>query len=242
MRSHDWFIEHRTDYAAGVLERDDSATFDAHLRNCDECRAEIRRIEAELGWLPMALAPVAPQPGFRRRIIQQVLERPDSRARRWRLPAGLAASLLLAGGAWWAGSQGTRELQTQLVQQETRLAALQDTLAIMHRASRVMQASLETAGRRGGLVIFADEVTHRWNVVVHGLPPAPPGRRYQFWFIRADGMVRGAEIRLGQPGPVMFTTGMPKTGGTVIGAALTIEPLAATDGPPQGPELAHLML
>ncbi len=242
MRSHQWFIEHRVDYVTGVLERGDTATFDAHLRACDECRREIQRIEGELGWLPMALDPVAPRPGFRRRIIQHVLEGPESRARRWRVAAALAASVLLASGAWYAGGHGTRALQAEILEQKARVAALEDTLAIIHRAARVLQASVELEGHRGGLVIFADEVTHRWNVVAHGLPPAPPGKRYQFWFIRDDGMVRGAEINPAQAGPQMFTTGMPEGGGTVLGAALTVEPLEATDGPPQGPELAHLML
>jgi hypothetical protein len=40
----------------------------------------------------------------------------------------------------------------------------------------------------------------------------------------------------------MFTTGMPETGGAVLGAALTVEPLGVATGPPQGKELAHLML
>ena len=40
----------------------------------------------------------------------------------------------------------------------------------------------------------------------------------------------------------MFTTGMPPTGGAVLGAALTMEPMDADSGPPRGKTLAHLML
>jgi len=78
--------------------------------------------------------------------------------------------------------------------------------------------------------------------VVHGLPAAPAGTGYQFWFICADGMVRGSAILASGAGSTMFTTGMPETGGAVLGAALTLEPLGAATGPPQGRELAHLML
>jgi anti-sigma-K factor RskA len=242
MRPHEWFIEHRVDYATRVLERADIATFDAHLHHCEECRREIQRIEEELAWLPMAMRPVAPPPGFRRRVIQRILDRSDLKARRWRMAAALAASLLLATVAWYAGSHGKQEALAHLAEQEARVAALEDTLAIIQRASRVVQANLEMDGRRGALVIFADEVSHRWNVVVHGLPPAPPGKRYQFWFICDDGMVRGAEINPGQSGRQMFTTGMPEGGGTVLGAALTVEPMESTAGPPRGKELAHVML
>jgi len=242
MRSHEWYVEHRADYALGVLDADDAATFEAHLVYCEECRRETSRIEAELAWLPMGLDPVAPRPGFRRRIIQRVLEGNRSRGQRWLLPAALAASLLLAAGGWYAGDQRARAVEAAFAGEHVRLAALEDTLSIMRGAGRVLQASVQVGKQRGGLVIFADEVTHRWNVVVHGLPPAPAGGRYQFWFICADEMVRGAEVRVDPARPMMFTTGMPERGGTVMGAALTVEPVGATDGPPQGKPLAHLML
>lgn len=79
-------------------------------------------------------------------------------------------------------------------------------------------------------------------LVIHGLPPAPPGAGYQFWFICADSMVRGSEILVAGAGSTMFTTGMPETGGAVLGAALTVKPLGVSTGPPQGKELAHLVL
>lgn len=242
MKSHEWFVEHRADYATGVLDSDDGATFEAHLPHCEECRREVSRIEAELAWLPMGLAPVAPRPGFRRRVIQNVLDNRSSRGRNWIAAAALAASILIALGGWYAGGQRARGVEAQLVGQQARLAALEDTVSIMRGAGRVLQASVQMGAQRGGLVIFADETTHRWNVVVHGLPPAPAGARYQFWFIAAEGMVRGAEVQVQPARPVIFTTGMPKTGGAVMGAALTIEPLGATHGPPQGRQLAHLML
>ncbi len=242
MRSHAWFVEHRVDYVTGVLDADDAATFDAHISQCEECRREASRIEAELAWLPMGLDPVAPRPGFRRRIIQRVLEGKSSRRRSWIAVAALAASVLLAVGGWYAGGQRAQAVEAELIGQQIRLAALEDTLSVMRRAGRVLQANVRMGDQHGGLVIFADEVTHRWNVVVHGLPPAPVGARYQFWFICAEGMVRGAEVRVDRAGPMIFTTGMPERGGTVMGAALTVEPVDATDGPPQGKRLAHLML
>jgi len=242
MKSHEWFVEHGVDYATGTLDADDMATFEAHLIQCEECRRETSRIEAELAWLPMGLAPATPRPGLRRRIIQHVLEGKSRRLQRWMAPAALAASLFLAVGAWYAGNARARGLEDQLAGQQARMAAVQDTLSIMRQAGRVLQTSVEVGGQRGGLVIFADEVSHRWNVVIHGLPPAPPGGRYQFWFICADGMVRGAEVEVDPGRPMMFTTEMPETGGEVMGAALTMEPVVDTAGPPRGKKLAHLML
>jgi hypothetical protein len=174
--------------------------------------------------------------------VESVLHRPR-RARRWLAPALVAAAgLLLALGVQRGAERREESLWTELSARSRRVAALEDTLSVMRQANRVLQASIEMNGQKGGLVIFADERTHRWKVVVHGLPPAPAGERYQFWFICADGMVRGAEVRADAGGPVLFTTGMPAEGGEVMGAALTIEPVTATAGPPRGRELAHLML
>ena len=244
MKPHEWFDEHRVDYVTRTLDVEDARTFDAHLGGCEECRQEVTRIESDLKWLPMALPPVPPRPGLRRRIIEGVLEGPSRRRRPWMLPAALAASALLVAGGWYLGGARAGALQRELEGQRAVMAALQDTLSIMRQAGRVLQANFEVGDTRGGVLIFADEVTHRWNVVIHGLPPAAAGHRYQFWFICADTMVRGTEVAVDTLRPTMFTTGMPQPQScpAVKGAALTEEPIADGQGPPRGKSLAHLML
>ena len=121
------------------------------------------------------------------------------------------------------------------------MTALRDTLSVMRSAQRVLQASIDVGGRQGGLVIFADEASHRWKVVVHGLPPAPDGQSYQFWFVCPDGMVKGAEVSPVEGQPVILTLGMPADGSPVLGASLTMEARGAS-GPPRGKELVHLDL
>jgi hypothetical protein len=111
----------------------------------------------------------------------------------------------------------------------------------MRGAGRVLQASIEMDGREGGILIFDDSVTHRWNVVVHGLPPAPEGKVYRFWFICEEKMVRGAEVEAGGS-PALFTLPMPPDGGKVMGAALTVESVATPPMEPRGRTLAELML
>jgi anti-sigma-K factor RskA len=239
---HDWFVEHRVEYATDTLESEDTATFEAHLANCAECREEVSRIERDLGWLPMGVAPVAPHPGLRRRIVDHVLEGRTSSRRRWLAPAALAASVLLAIMGWYTGHRNVPQLESRVAELRLQSAALEDTLSVIRRAGRVLQAGFEMDRQRGGLVIFADETTHRWSVVVHGLPPAPTGTAYQFWFVCSDGMVRGSKFTLAGEPPMMFTTGMPEKGGAVLGAALTVEPMNADSGPPQGRELVHVKL
>jgi anti-sigma-K factor RskA len=246
MTTHEWFIERRVEYATGTLGADEARSFETHVRDCGECRAEIARIEHDLRWLPLGAAPVAPRAAFHGRAVGRALAAGRSRPPRWAVPAALAASALLAVGGWWLGRAPADALRQQLRAERAAAATLRDTLSIM-RAGRVLQASLEVDGTRGGILIFADEVTHRWNVVIHGLPPAPAGHRYQFWFVCADGsddMVRGTEVAADARRPTMFTTGMPQPQScpTVKGAALTEEPMPDVAGPPRGKPLAHLML
>lgn len=247
MKPHEWFLEHRLDYATRSLDPEDARTFEAHLTRCRECQDEVARIEHELRWLPMGLPPVAPRPGLRRRIVAHVLEERPSRRRYWSLPAALAAGLLLATGGYFLGDSRSGGLRHELESQRATVAALQDTLSVMRQAGKILSADVEVDGTRGGVLIFADETTHRWNVVVHGLPPAPAGRRYQFWFIcqqSTDSMVRGSEVPVDRKKPTIFTTDMPEPQSCpqVVGAALTEEPMAGDHGPPQGKPLAHLML
>jgi anti-sigma-K factor RskA len=245
MNPHDWFAEHAVEYATRTLDAEETRAFEAHLGQCDACRREVAEIERDLGWLPMGLPPAAPSPRFRERVVADVLAK-RRRVRRvsWELPAALAASLLLALGGWYLGGARAGALARELESQRAAVAALQDTLSIMRQAGRILQATFEDGRTSGGVLIFADEVTHRWNVVIHGLPPAPRGYQYQFWFICDDGMVRGTEVAAETSRPTMFTTGMPQPESCpqVKGAALTEEPVADGQGPPRGKPLAHLML
>jgi hypothetical protein len=241
---HDWFIENRLEYATRTLEPEDERRFEAHLAGCEECQLEIARIDSDLRWLPAASMPVAPRAGFTKRAAERVIGRKTRQSPQWIMPAMLAASVLLVLGGWLATRAQVGRLERQLASQRQAIAALMDTLSISRGAGRVLQASVDVNGTRGGLLIFADETTHRWNVVVHGLPPAPPGYRYQFWFICDDGMVRGNEVQASTSKPTMFTTGMPQPQScpAVKGAELTEEPMAGEGGAPKGKSLAQLML
>ena len=87
-----------------------------------------------------------------------------------------------------------RDASAHLAAATQALDAARDTLSVLRNTRKVMHASVQMDGRKGGITILADPVSHRWNVVVHDLPRLPPGEHYQFWFITDDGMVRGTEF------------------------------------------------
>jgi anti-sigma-K factor RskA len=239
---HEWFVENREAFVARHLEADEERAFRDHLARCAECRDAIAAIERELSWLSMGVAPVPPRPGLVRALTRGVLREEAPRWRRW-APLATAALLTLAALGWGVSSNRQRRgAEARLHRAADELAAARDTLSVLRNAARVLHASVSMGEHQGALIIFADPVSHRWKVVLSGLPPAPPGERYQFWFICDDGMVRGAEIKPAGTSPGILTLGMPSEGGAVLGASLTMEPMDATTGPPRGKELAHLML
>jgi len=241
MNPHDWYVENRAGFVARSLEPREERTFRDHLVRCDECSREVARLERDLGWLPMGVLPVAPAPGFSRRAAAHLLDR----TRRWRRAAPLAAAAVLAlaaGGLALAEHRQGRDLLAVLEQQETRLDALEDTLSVLRQANTVLQTQISMNGHsQGGMLIFQDASSHRWVVIVHGLPPAPAGSKYQFWFITETGMVRSVEVDATMKRPAFMTLPMPGVPAPVTGAALTMEPAVSRSDEPKGPMLAHVV-
>jgi hypothetical protein len=239
MTPHDWYVEHREAYVVRALEPREERLFADHLARCAECSREVAAIERELGPLGMGTAPAVPRPGLTRELAESVLQRRS----RWRsvLPAAAAAAVAaLAVGFGVGERRRSAELAERLDSTRQSLAAVEDTLSIMRGARQVIQRDIAMDGHRGGLLIFQDPVSHRWNVVMHGLPPAPPGEVYQFWFITESGMVRSVELKTGDARPAFATVAMPKVPGPVMGAALTVEPVSNVTPEPRGRELMHV--
>jgi len=250
---HAWFENNRAAFATRALEADEERSFVEHLAHCPECRLAIEQIARELSWLPMAVPAAAVRPGLQREIAARILDggptivaaRSSSRVR-YAVLSALAASLLLTVGVVASKYRSARHevatLTAALQNRDRDLALFQDSLALIRRASRVLDAAVTRDGRTGRLIIFADNAAQRWTVVLNGLPPAPAGQVYQFWFICADGIVKGAILRGSLASPASVTLDMPPGGGGVMGAALTLETVNARATLPRGIELAHVML
>ena len=241
MTSHDWFVEHRSAWVARVLDPEEERSFRDHLDRCAECRAAVAQLEQELGMLSMGVKPVAPRPGFRREALDRIV---GARRRRntWVLPTALAASLLVSLGVNFRQRSELADLGARAAEMGTSVAAMQDTLSIERNAGQVMHASFDVGGAPGSLTIIADGNTHRWNVVVNGLPPAKPGQKYQFWFITDDGMRRGVSIDAVTGRVASFLTGMPPGNAKVMGAALSVEPMEGDGREMKGAPLAKIMM
>lgn len=242
MTAHDWYREHIGDYVARAMGETDEALFQEHLVMCESCRAAVAALDADLAWLPLGVKPVTPRPGFNRRVVASAVGERKRPRPGWLWPVLAAASIALAVFTWQSQRAERASAVSQLAATRDSLMAALDTLGVLRETNRIAQAKIDMYGGDAGMVILADEKTHRWNVVVHGLPPAPSGAGYTFWFVTGDGMVRGPNVTVTRERPAVFMLDMPPGARLIKGGALTVEPMDGDQGTPRGPELAHIEL
>jgi hypothetical protein len=179
-----------------------------------------------MDWLGMAAPPRLPGPELRTRVLAA---------------AALLTLALLGGGFWTYHALGA--LTAERDHLAARAAALQDTVASFLRGptTRLIQVPVSTGGRVGSVTIFADSVRHRWLVRCDGLAPNAPDQAYQLWFITRDGMRNAALMPMEADEPMVMALEMPREGGPVLGAAMSIEPRVGSAAP-RGPMVFHLLL
>jgi anti-sigma-K factor RskA len=195
-------------------------------------------LDALMDWLGMTVEPRTPRPDTKGRVLARALL---ARSRRQWLLAVAAGLVLVAGAATWSWFAMQR-LENQRADLGGRLAALQDTLSLVRSAgTRVLQIPVSTNGQAGAVTIFADTMTHRWLVTCHHLAPNEPGQVYQLWFLTADGPRSAVIMPMDSDRPMVVALDMPKEGGAVTGAAMSIEPTPGSAAP-TGPMVFHLSL
>jgi Anti-sigma-K factor rskA len=243
MTAHDWYLENRVAFATRSLDAKEESLFASHLSRCHECRIAVGQLDRELAWLPMGVSPVAPRPGLSHALIEHVL-RPERPWRRrwwvWASSVAAAAVLAVAVRLWTDAHREIHQLRSALAARQGRLAAIEDSLSAILGAERVLQKTISGPGYEGGVLIFYDQDTQRWNVVVHDLPAAPAGEAYQLWFATGAGLLPGPEIRVNGSRPTFLTLPAPGPSGAVIGAVLTVGPASGPSGQPRGVKLARL--
>jgi hypothetical protein len=81
LKGHD---EYRDILALAALDAADGAELrdlEAHLASCAECRAELRELRGAAGALALAVAPIAPSPELRTRLLASLKSTPQESAR-----------------------------------------------------------------------------------------------------------------------------------------------------------------
>lgn len=246
MSTHEPFETLAAVYAAGALDGDDLARFEAHLPGCPACQAAVREAHDTLARAAMSAPPQIPPPAVREALVSRVGRARASGRRGWL--AWAAATAVAAGAA--AAFTGAYVA----VRYEARLGQMaRETTAVKERLARNEAALREQiALYRGAVELLRDPATRVvelrgqgpspaasgrmiWNdaggghLFVAGLPPAPAGKTYELWTI-AGKTPRPAGLFAVDAGGRGAHRVEPSAG-PAQGFAVTLEPEGGTPAP-----------
>lgn len=238
-------------YVLGALEPEEMATVDAHLQAGDpEVVREVAVFRATVALLPHALPPVSPNPAVRTRLmarLQAAQPVPDvprvSPVRRtlrdrlktplvW-LPAVAAVLLALLLGRQTAVSRRQiAELEAK-AQNLRQIAAEHErlvSLLSLPNVHIVMLSGTEQAAQASARLLW-DTKQGEWTVITHELPPLPPGKVYQLWFLTPERPLPSDTFRPDSRGRGVVQTKLPSGAITLAGAAVSLEPEGGSTQP-----------
>ncbi|HEV8303435.1 MAG TPA: anti-sigma factor [Gemmatimonadales bacterium] len=216
-------------YALDALDGEERAAFEAHLAQCERCRAEVTSFRDVAGRLALAVPTIEPAPGLRDRVTAEARRvRPLASRIPWLAAAGFVLAALL-GGAWLRERVARQVLEARVAEQRELLATL--------LAPDVGVATLAATGKPPSARLFWNPQRQRVVMAVFDLPPAPAGRTYQLWAI-ATGKppVSLGIFNTGADGRVTAAMDVP-AGLAFTLTAVTEEPAGGSPQPTQNPFL-----
>jgi hypothetical protein len=137
-------------------------------------------------------------------------------------------------------SRQARTLASELEDRDRELAALHDQISVSGQLTQAMLAPDSRIIRLGPLPPAPDStgvvaVTPSGNhavLQVAGLPPPPPGKEYELWWIGSkSGPLRAAVFAPTAHGDATVASTLPPTGEQLLASAITLEPAGGLDKP-----------
>jgi anti-sigma-K factor RskA len=117
-----------------------------------------------------------------------------------------------------------QQLRTQLDEEketETELAQINSVLS--STGSRVVELKGLGPAASSSSKIYWDVAGKRWAVAIN-LPPPPPDKVYQLWFVTADAKISAGLISSNRNGHGFIVIDLPPRLGRLAAAAVTLEP------------------
>ena len=204
-------------YALDALDEAEREAYEAHLRTCERCRAELPALREAAASLAFAADSPPPPARLRGRILEAARAERSNVVplRPWRNVAlvasgvaAAAAAIAIGLGIWGVS------LSNDLDAQREATALLADPNA----------AAVSLDGADGRLLVSP---TGRAALVV-SLEPAPQGKTYQAWVIR-DGRPTSAGVFDAEGGREVFVLDQSVDEGATV--AVTLEPGDGADEP-----------
>lgn len=232
--------EHDIDLAApyvlDALSPQERDAYEAHLRSCSQCRAEVAELRQVVDVLPLACEVLEPPPNLRDRIVAaveaEVREVPHltalpggapERQRRRQLRTPTAA--LAAVAALIIVVLGVRivQLQQRVDNQQAIVAFHNEVAAAISRGDTVspVLGTAATAGTNAALI--QPRGAKSAYLLVQGLPATPSQKVYQLWLMRGTIPPRSAGV-FTYTGSAPEQVQLPTSPRGYTATAVTVEP------------------
>ncbi len=230
--THEQVLELIPAYAIGAADADESATVEAHLPGCVECRsllADYRALGEDLLFAaPVAAAPAGATEKLRRKLVQpgRVEARRDWLAliRRPAFAVATAAlALLVITNLYWATR--VRGLESEASQ----LAAVAQAPGIHLRVSDAGGSGYDTSSANG--VVYVQPGSRVALLCVYAMPALDPGKTYQAWLVRDGKRVSAGTFGVSGDGygVLIINAGQPVSEYEQLG--ITVEPAGGSAAP-----------
>ncbi len=238
--------------ALEALSAEEQLQVQGHVARCESCAvelAELREVAAALGQgVPQVEAP----PDLKARVLAAALaERSGGRqtARQLMALSGVlrrlspvwgaaaAAVILSVGSLAWAVSLQSQVAalasQAQLAQAEREKAARYDRIVQVLASQQLETRSLTPAAQsvRASGTIWLDPASRSGMVMVHDLPPLPPGRGWQLWFVRGSQRLSGGMVWVDRSGAGYGLITVPDDLASFQSVGITEEPAGGSPAP-----------
>jgi anti-sigma-K factor RskA len=222
-------------YALDALDAEERREFEAHLRECERCQAELATLSGVTEALAIAASGPAPAAGLRERVLEAARSEPHvvvpfERPSRRRVPALAAAVAAVAAIAAVAVGLWALQLSSDLDEARSALDEQREAAAVLADPSA---ESVSLAAGQGRLVVDPDG---RAVLVLDGLGPAPSGKTYEVWVIEGEAAPVPAGLFPGEEGGDLVLVQEDVGAGAVV--AVTIEDAGGADAPSTEPVIA----
>ncbi|HLA97534.1 MAG TPA: anti-sigma factor [Anaerolineales bacterium] len=218
-------------YALDCLDAVEKAQVEAHLRECDLCRADLQTYREIVQVLPLVGRESEPPPGLKSKIMQRAAQARNAPATQnqpiwWE---HLAAYFRKGAPAW-----GLVGLVLILMLGANNLLLWQRMNQLESKAqlpfSTIVLTGTETSPDASGVLVLSQDGEHG-TLIVDGLAVLDSASQYQLWLIQDGQRTNGGVFSVGKDGYGSHWVSSPQPLASYSSFGVTIEPTGGSPGP-----------